>query len=581
MRKLLLFLLGGWCAAQTTPNLNLYTPPYNASGWNTLINANFSKLDSYLSGGTGLPGSISLSGNLTVGGAITCSSGCGNGTVTGATSGGGLTGTATLGLVTTCSSTQVLEWNGSSWVCATLGGTGLPSTVVYVPSGSNSSYIQSVLSAASSGEEIWFSGNNTGCGLTLTVTGVRIHGLNEYSTTIQCATASSPVLTVSGSGLNGFEMHDITLQHITNSPTCAGGAGTSTCGDGLQVGGGASRVKIEHVHSNFNYNNFALGWTTYSEWINSEAEFGNGDGINFVMSSGSPTMQWQVRGGYSGQNLGAGMNMTCPASFTSVQSTAPTVTGGFTAYGDVGPGIKYSCSAATTSGIADVVLADVLSSTNNASDIYLDLGPSGGRNSTVACKLCELTGQFTGTAGFAQATQSATNVGYGLEITSSCDSTTPPQVLGGVFWQNSYSGVSASCPGTAISEPAAFDNGLATASAQTEAGVTINAASVQVTGGYFKKGTDQSYGIYQLSGDTPSIIGPVCDSATTSCVYAANPPANGYQQQIGTVRILTGSGTPTMNCTAGWTYFNSSPSSSSTVEYVCYPANTWVAVTVP
>jgi hypothetical protein len=191
-----------------------------------------------------------------------------------------------------------------------------------------------------------------------------------------------------------------------------------------------------------------------------------------------------------------------------------------------------------------VVLKGVSSSTNNASGIYLDLGPNGGRNATVECYLCELTGSFTGTAAFAQTTQTATNVGYGIEVTSACDATTPPNLVSSLVWQNSYSGVSTSCPGTQISNVSAFDNGLATASAQTEAGITINAANVQVVGGYFRKGTTQTYGIYQLSGDTPSIVGPVCDSSITSsnCVFAGTAPASGYQQRIGQVTLTTSGG---------------------------------------
>src|SRR5262245_38459375 len=41
------------------------------------------------------------------------------GTIVGATTGGGLVTTnSKLGLLTSCSSNQVLQWNGSSWVCA-------------------------------------------------------------------------------------------------------------------------------------------------------------------------------------------------------------------------------------------------------------------------------------------------------------------------------------------------------------------------------------------------------------------------------------------------------------------------------
>jgi hypothetical protein len=52
----------------------------------------------------------------------------GTGTITGVTTatgtgltGGGTTGTLSIGLQKTCSTNQVLQWNGSSWVCATVG----------------------------------------------------------------------------------------------------------------------------------------------------------------------------------------------------------------------------------------------------------------------------------------------------------------------------------------------------------------------------------------------------------------------------------------------------------------------------
>jgi hypothetical protein len=50
----------------------------------------------------------------------------GTGTITGVTAGsgltgGGTTGTVTVGLTNTCASGQVLEWNGSAWACAGIG----------------------------------------------------------------------------------------------------------------------------------------------------------------------------------------------------------------------------------------------------------------------------------------------------------------------------------------------------------------------------------------------------------------------------------------------------------------------------
>lgn len=55
--------------------------------------------------------------------------------LTGAVAGGGLTISGTnIGLITTCSSNQVLQWNGSAWACATISGSvGGSGTVGTIP----------------------------------------------------------------------------------------------------------------------------------------------------------------------------------------------------------------------------------------------------------------------------------------------------------------------------------------------------------------------------------------------------------------------------------------------------------------
>jgi hypothetical protein len=45
--------------------------------------------------------------------------------------------------------------------------------------------------------------------------------------------------------------------------------------------------------------------------------------------------------------------------------------------------------------------------------------------------------------------------------------------------------------------------------------------------------------------------------------------------------ITSTAGVPSANCTVGSLDVNTSASSTSTVLYVCYPANTWTAITVP
>jgi hypothetical protein len=86
------------------------------------------KLNLLFASGTGTPAETGLS--IANNGKITFASGQtfpGTGTLTGVTtasgsglSGGGTTGTLTLGLQKTCAINQVLQWNGSSWLCANM-----------------------------------------------------------------------------------------------------------------------------------------------------------------------------------------------------------------------------------------------------------------------------------------------------------------------------------------------------------------------------------------------------------------------------------------------------------------------------
>jgi hypothetical protein len=87
------------------------------------------KLNLLFASGSGSPAETGLS--IASSGKITFATGQtfpGTGTITGVTTasgsgltGGGTTGTLALGLQKTCASNQVLQWNGNSWVCATLG----------------------------------------------------------------------------------------------------------------------------------------------------------------------------------------------------------------------------------------------------------------------------------------------------------------------------------------------------------------------------------------------------------------------------------------------------------------------------
>ena len=92
MKRCLLFamlLCASWGWAQscpggtpTTPNLGLYIPAQNSSNWGYCNNANYSSLDSLLSGLTALPG-LKVNGTTTLQNVVI------NGTCTGAGCGAG------------------------------------------------------------------------------------------------------------------------------------------------------------------------------------------------------------------------------------------------------------------------------------------------------------------------------------------------------------------------------------------------------------------------------------------------------------------------------------------------------------
>jgi hypothetical protein len=543
-------VFGVWEPLDGSNNMDWYVPSGGGFNWN-VNNVTVFQINS---------SGVTIPGNLTVDG--TCTGCTGSASVTSFNTRTGAitptTGDYTCSQVTGCSASG-----------------GLPGTWIYVTPGSNQSAIQAFLNSASAGDWVIFSGSYAACGLTMTTAGVTIDGLNRDGTSITCGTANSPVLTVSG---NVDRVMNINLKHST-TPTCPGGALTSTCGDGIQVLGGASRVTIEDVHTNFDYNGIDVGYTDWGEIANNISEFNQNADILVLPASGHTVYQWNMHGNLMQQSLGSGLDMTCPASITSLQMTAPYLqNGGNISFGNVGYGYKFSCSAATTSGIADVFMSGNFASQDNASGLYLDQGPNGGRNALIGNFYSEQAGTYTGTAGYAQASQSATNTGYGIEITSSCDATVAPNITGATLWANSFSGAITACAGTTFSNISTRGNGAAGASAQTESGITINASNVSITGGNFKSGGAQASAIYILGGDTPSISGFTSDFSTPIVVGTA--PTNGFQQWVGSVKYITGSGVPSMACGNGWHYNNAGATSFSTAEYVCY-GNAWTPVTVP
>jgi hypothetical protein len=441
----------------------------------------------------------------------------------------------TLGTIT--GSTQCLHVNSSgviSGTAADCGATGTPATfyAVNLTGSSTTGGIQEAITAAAAvtGIAVLPNGTTTACGVTVP-TNTTVVGYGVSMSTVQCATAGTAVFTVTGSGV---EMSGFTAKHITNTPTSGG--------NGITVNGGAARVRLHDLKTNFNFDGLNLGWTTYGEVTNVISEFNQNDGVKFVPDSTNKTNQWEVKGTLSEQNLLHGFELSLPAGFTNVQATCPHFSGWTQTFGNVGNGWKLSGSAATTSGIADCFFSGTFASQNNASGYLLDLGTNGGRNAILSGVYSEQAGTFTGTAGFAQASQSATNVGYGIEITAACDSTFSPQITSGGMWANSFSGIITACPETVITGVSTFKNGVAASgSAFNRAGISVRATNVQVSGGTHKdSGGNETAGIeVSNSADTPHINDFVCDSSISTCIVATTQPASGFKTILGQASLVT------------------------------------------
>ena len=155
----------------------------------------------------------------------------GTGTITGVTTatgsgltGGGNTGSLTLSLLKTCSASQVLQWNGTIWACATVGGTG---TITGVTAGTD------LTGGGTTG--------NVTLNLNTTATDARYAQLAAANTFNSAQTVKGN-LTLSGSG-NGMIFADGTKQ----STAATGGGGTITgvtAGTDLTGGGSNGAVTL-------------------------------------------------------------------------------------------------------------------------------------------------------------------------------------------------------------------------------------------------------------------------------------------------------------------------------------------------
>jgi hypothetical protein len=193
-----------------------------------------------------------------------CANAGGTGTITGVTTasgsglaGGGTTGTLSLSLLKTCSTNQLLQWNGANWVCATVSGSGtitgvtagtdltgggtsgsitlnLDTTKVPQLSSTNSfGAAQAITSNASSADALTITNKGSGAGINITTAnGPAVFG--NASGVGNTGIFGSGGL--GGIGVNGFS---------TNS---TGVFGNSTTGNGVAGQTGGSTIGTAGVY---------------------------------------------------------------------------------------------------------------------------------------------------------------------------------------------------------------------------------------------------------------------------------------------------------------------------------------------
>lgn len=275
MKKLIFCALLFWSlalAAQVplTSNLHFNVPLTDTQigTWGPLVNGNFQKLDLLLAcyGSASTPGTIvyfngtawkCFAGNTSgtqvlqesALGIPSWATVSGLGTITGVagTSGGGLTGggtsgAVTLGLLTSCSSGQVLAWNGSAWACSS-GGSGTitgATTGFGLISVSGTATLAFTLSGTSGGVPYFDTGSHWASSGALTQFGVVLGGgaggaptstaADTTTTHALFATATAPAfraITVSdvtgvvgvtngGTGLSAFAANQIPIATASN-----------------------------------------------------------------------------------------------------------------------------------------------------------------------------------------------------------------------------------------------------------------------------------------------------------------------------------------------------------------------------
>jgi hypothetical protein len=216
----------------------------------------------------------------------------GTGTITGVTttsgsglSGGGTTGTLNLSLLKTCSANQVLQWNGSSWVCSSAG-TGT---------------ITGVTTASGSGLQ----GGGTSGTLNLSVNPAVVPELGAANTftntnTVSMSSTGNPALNLANHAGNGLYISEAGNDGIYIASTGNGIVMASVVGDGIDIQGAAATGISAIGQNDGGYFNGKVAGSYAQNDVD-----GNGSAAAYGYETGSTNVTYGVVG-FSASNKGIG-----------------------------------------------------------------------------------------------------------------------------------------------------------------------------------------------------------------------------------------------------------------------------------
>ena len=304
-----------------------------------------------------------------------------------------------------------------------------------------------------------------------------LRGRNRYASTLVCMTPDMPAMTV----LSGFtHLSDFRLSR-TIKPIAGG--------DGLVVSHGQTNNHFERLHLNKQYRGMVLGVTDFSRVDACTAQSCESHGFEADYGTGG-VLQWYLTQCLSQFNLGDG--------YHGANTTATTGIGPFfldcASFHNGQTGFYFHGEALHT--VNDVFLHHCLSSADHFCGIHFD-DPHGQLSKVLNCWV-ELVGRSGGLPmGFDETPSVATNDGHGMRFGGNHGAIGGTNIIGGVVWACSWSGIESVFDNAHYVGITLIDNGQSLdAGIENRAGIVAKGGATHVSSCSFLASTGhQSRGV--------------------------------------------------------------------------------------